>query len=133
MDAVERFRKRRQRRLDAKWHEGDRLRDEKGRFAPMGGADVPEKLKKIVDTEYYDRTKKIDEMVKVMGRMKIGTTFHLEDDRGVLHRYEKADKGDDGWKVRVKTKNGWSEPMEVKRSQVGARILAQKRDGKNGR
>ena len=128
MDAVERYKKRRQNRIDAKvWREGDRLRDEKGRFASKGASDVPEKLQKIMDTEYYSRTKKMDEMGKVMGRMRIGTTFHTEDDRGVIQRFEKVEKGDDGWRVRIKGKDGWSKPIPVKRSEISARILAHKK------
>ena len=126
-DAVEAYKKRRQKRLDSRnFRESDRLRDEKGRFAPTGTAEIPEKIQKIVEKSYLDRNKKIDEMNKTFGRMKIGTKFHLKDERGVLHRYEKVDKGDDGWEMRMKTKTGWSAPQRVKRSLISARILVDK-------
>lgn len=126
-DAVEAYKKRRQKRLDGRnFRESDRLRDEKGRFAPTGTAEIPEKIQKIVEKNYLDRNKQIDEMNKTFGRMRIGTKFHLKDERGVIHRYEKVDKGDDGWEMRMKTKTGWSAPQRVKRSLMSARILADK-------
>ena len=128
-NAVELYRIRRKKRLDAReWHEGDRLRDEKGRFAPTGTSDIPDKIKKVMEKSYFDKPKKLDEMSKVFGRMKVGTTFHVKDDRGVLHRFKKVDKGDDGWEVRIKTKDGWSQPERTKRSIMGAKILASQKD-----
>jgi len=124
-DAVEAYRRRRQKRLDGReFRESDRLRDEKGRFAPTGAAEIPEKIQKIVDKSYLPRDKKIEEMNKSFGRMKIGSKFHLKDEKGVLHRFEKVDKGDDGWEMRIKTNTGWSQPQKVKRSFMSARILA---------
>lgn len=122
--AIEAYRARRRGRLDSReWKESDHLRGSDGKFVSTGGSDTPEKIQKILDKSYVDRVGKIDAIKKELGRMRIGTTFHIKDDRGVIHRYEKISKGDNGWKVRIKTNDGWSPEQPINRGMIGAMFV----------
>jgi hypothetical protein len=125
--AIDAYRERRKKRLDAReWNESEHLRGKDGKFASSGEAKVPEKIQKIIDTSYYTREHKMDEIAKSLGRMQIGTKFKITDDRGVVHKFEKVDKGENGWHEQIKTKDGWSPSTPTRRSLIGAKLLAQK-------
>ena len=84
---------------------------------------MPEQIQKVIDKSYMSKPDKIAEISKVLGRMKVGTKFNYTDDRGVTQVFEKVDKGDDGWEMRTKTKDGYGQASRVKRSFIGAHML----------
>ena len=108
------------------WNERDHIRGKDGKFAPKGSSDTPDKVKEIMGKSYYTRERKVEEIAKALGRLSIGTKFHFEDAGGVVHRFEKVDKGEKGWKTRIKTKDGWSAEMPIDRWQIGAQFLVKK-------
>ena len=127
-NAVTAFKRRRQRRMDAReWNESAHLRDKDGKFTSSGSSEVPEKIQKVLDKSYYSRNDKIEEITKVLGRMRIGTKFNITDDRGVMHKFEKKDKGDTGWEEQIKVKGSWSKGQQVPRSLISAMMLQTKK------
>ena len=126
-DVVDAYRIRRQNRIDERgFKESDVLRDKDGKFTSKGSSEMPEKIKAVVDKRYLDRNEKIDEISKVLGRMKVGTKFNYTDDRGNIQVFEKVETGDDGWEMRTKTKEGYGPASRVKRSFIGAHMLLRK-------
>ena len=125
VDCVEEYRKRRQKRLDGReFKESDVIRAKDGRFASKGSSETPKQIQAVLDKTYMSKPNKISEISKVMGRMRIGTKFNYTDDKGVVQIFEKVDKGDDGWEMRSKTKDGYSPPTKVKRSFIAAHMIA---------
>lgn len=123
-DAVEAYRCRRKKRIDERaFRESDILRDKDGKFTSKGSSEMPEKIKAVIGKSYLDRNEKLDQISKVLGSMKIGTKFNYTDDRGNVQVFEKVDKGDDGWQMRTKTKEGYGPASRVKRSFIGAHML----------
>jgi hypothetical protein len=123
-DSVIAYKERRKKRIDEReFRESDVMRDKSGKFTSKGSSKVPEKIQAILDKSYYSRSDKIDGISKVLGRMSIGTKFNYTDDRGVTQIFEKVDKGDDGWEMRSKTKNGYGPVQRVKRGFIAAHML----------